>query len=165
MTIHHDVLNLLLVATMVAAFDRFGSQFWLFTLLTLPGTFGHELMHWLMSFVLNGKPGRISVWPRRNGNEWVLGEVVTHHPKWYNMAAISLAPLLLLPVVYFGYLHFVSRTPLWSMTHWLGLYVMAAFIHGAMPSVTDLRLAAAYPIPFYSMALAGGIWLLSWVRL
>ena len=60
-----------------------------------PGTVLHEVLHWVVAFLTNGRPKEISVWPRRSQNgHWTLGTVVIANLTWYNGLWISLAPIL-----------------------------------------------------------------------
>jgi hypothetical protein len=63
--------------------------------LLLPGTVLHELSHWIIAFLLNGKPIQVSLWPKQTDpNNWTLGEVRITHLTWYNGLWIGLAPIL-----------------------------------------------------------------------
>ena len=68
----------------------------LYAVVTLPGTFLHELAHYVAAATLNGHPGNFNLVP--NGN--TLGSV-TFRPNWYNAATVGLAPLLLAPLTVF----------------------------------------------------------------
>ena len=60
-----------------------------------PGPVLHELLHWLVAFLLNGKPTKFSLWPKQiEANKWILGEVHITHLTWYNGLWICLAPIL-----------------------------------------------------------------------
>lgn len=48
---------------------------WRLTILSLPGTFAHELSHLLVGTALFAKPNAISLMPRHVGNTYVLGSV------------------------------------------------------------------------------------------
>lgn len=153
MKLDPDTLNWLVIATTVASFSRFAHSFHLFAVLALPGTLAHEAAHWLVSLLLFGKPAGFTVWPTRQGSVWTLGQVTTRNPTWYNQAPIALAPLLLLPAVYLSYERLIVPVPSWSWQHGLALYLTAAIIHGAIPSLPDWRLAVRAPMPLVLLAL------------
>lgn len=67
----------------------------LYAVVTLPGTFLHELAHYSMAALLQGNPGNFNLIPSGGA----LGSV-TFHPNWYNAASVALAPLLLAPLTF-----------------------------------------------------------------
>ncbi|MGZ3181677.1 MAG: hypothetical protein ACXU8N_04470 [Telluria sp.] len=67
-------------------------------LLIAPGTICHELAHFTVGWLTNARPHGLTVWPRRHGKNWRLGEVSLGHVTWYNAAPAALAPLLLLGI-------------------------------------------------------------------
>lgn len=74
----------------------------MYAITTLPGTFLHESMHYIMAVFLNGSPPTFSVLPTfdMNGNMLTMGHI-TYHPNWYNAAIVGMAPLLLAPMTAF----------------------------------------------------------------
>lgn len=72
---------------------------WLYVAARLPGTFAHELLHFIVGFVLGAKPVSLSIRPRRTvAGRLVYGEVAFTRLRWWNEVPIGLAPLLLLPL-------------------------------------------------------------------
>jgi hypothetical protein len=64
-------------------------------ILLLPGTALHELLHWVVALLTNGRPIHASLWPKRkDADSWTLGEVNITNLTWYNGLWISLAPIL-----------------------------------------------------------------------
>jgi len=120
-----------------------------------PGTLLHELMHWAVALVTNGKPDLPSIWPKRSRDGWMLGHVDFANPRWYNTALIALAPLLLLPLVIWLYLHQIAKIPLFNLWHWLLLYVAITAAMSTLPSRVDLRLAWKYSATTVWVALGG----------
>ena len=60
-----------------------------------PGTVVHELLHWIVGFLLNAQPVSMSLWPRRiSDRQWALGSVSFRNVRWYNAIFVGLAPLL-----------------------------------------------------------------------
>jgi len=99
------------MAGMLWLLNQARRSFWLVSLLALPGTFCHELCHWLVGTALNGQPLRFTVLPRREGRGYVLGSVALGNLRWYNAFFIGLAPLLLLPLAYGLFLWRLGRAP------------------------------------------------------
>lgn len=157
MSIDVTTIDWLIIAALVAGFSRLAHHFGLFSALAWPGTVAHEASHWIIASLLNGKPGRFTVWPQHQGNVWTLGMVVTHNPTWFNQAPIALAPLLWLPGCYFVYEHYVAKLPAWSWPHFAALYLLAAVIHGAIPSQPDWKIALQAPIPLFMLLLVPAV--------
>ena len=64
---------LLGTAAMLWLMNQARRSFWLFSLLVLPGTLCHEFCHWMVGKLLNARPVRFTVVPRRAGGSLVLG--------------------------------------------------------------------------------------------
>jgi hypothetical protein len=94
---HADVLLYLLPSLGLALVFRFlAAKHPFFFLLTLAGTFCHELMHWLVGLLTGARPGRLTVIPVKQGGHWQLGSVTLNRVRWYNAAPAALAPLLII---------------------------------------------------------------------
>ncbi len=137
-------------------------SFWLFSLLVLPGTFCHELCHWTAGHLLNGRPVRFTVLPRREGRGWVLGAVAFSNLRWYNAFFIGLAPLVLLPAAYGLLLWRLDGHPALGWPEAALVFLLANLVFGAIPSGQDLRIAARSPVGW--LLLAGALaW--GWTRI
>ncbi len=137
-------------------------SFWLFSLLVLPGTFCHELCHWLAGHLLNGRPVHFTVLPRREGRGLVLGAVTLSNLRWYNAFFIGLAPLVLLPAAYGLLLWRLGGKPTLGWPEVAMVFLLANLVFGSVPSWQDLRVAARSPIGW--LLLAGGLaW--GWLRI
>lgn len=117
---------------------------WRIALVSLPGTWLHEVSHWLVGLLLAARPVSFSLWPKKDGNSWVLGSVGFTGLNIWNSAPVALAPLLLFAV---GGLVFVQvLQPLFEAGRyglWLVLgYPVAACLFSGIPSSTDLRVGA-----------------------
>ncbi len=134
-------LDCLFVGLCIVASHKATASKWLFALLVLPGTVLHELAHWAMALLCNGRPRAPSVVPNFTGKRWTLGYVIVDHPTWYNRPLIALAPLLLLPLAYLGYRYEVRPLFWWEWRRWLILYVVAMTLASALPSKEDLQMA------------------------
>ena len=149
-------------AAMLWLLNQTRRSFWLFSVLVLPGTFCHELCHWLLGHLLNGQPVHFTVLPRREGRGYVLGSVRLANLRWYNAFFIGLAPLLLLPAAYGLFLWRLGGRPAFDWTEAGMLFLLANLVFGAVPSWQDLRMAARSPIGW--LLLAGAlVW--GWRRL
>ena len=62
----------------------------LFLLVMLPGTFLHELLHFVVGALMNARPSSFSIIPNRTK----LGSVTFTNITWYNAIPAALAPLL-----------------------------------------------------------------------
>ena len=136
--------TLFLSVLMISSLDRIQHRFVVFSLLALPSTFFHETMHFIVALITNGKPVAFSVLPRRKGNVYHLGHVITSNSTFYNTGLISLAPLLLIPLAWLLLRMLPDRNVLWQAATWS--YVMASMIYGSLPSKEDWRNAWATPI-------------------
>lgn len=137
-------------------------SFWLFSLLVLPGTLCHELCHWTLGHLLNGRPVRFTVVPRREGRGWVLGAVALSNLRWYNAFFIGLAPLALLPAAYGLLLWRLNGHPHLGWSEAAMVFLLANLVFGAIPSGQDLRIAARSPIGWLLLA---GVLAWGWTRI
>lgn len=134
-------LDLLFVALCCLVSRKVSASKWLFALWVLPGTALHEIAHWVVAFLLRGRPRALSLWPNFRGRRWTLGYVTIANPAWYNRVPIALAPLLLLPLAGLGYWHGARLWGIDDWRHWLALYGAAMVLSGALPSREDIELA------------------------
>lgn len=106
----------------------------LYALVTLPGTFLHELAHFLSALVFDGRPGNFNLIPSGN----TLGSV-TFHPNWYNAAIVAMSPFLLAPLTaLFAALAARSNNPLKIAG---GGYLAACSWVACVPSPQDFKIA------------------------
>jgi hypothetical protein len=148
-------------AAMLWAMSQARRSFWLLSLLVLPGTFCHELCHWGVGRLLNGRPIHFTVFPKRVGRGLVLGSVVFSNLNWYNAFFIGLAPLLLLVAAYGLFLWRLGGKPEFGWTEAGVVYFLANLLFGAVPSWQDLRVAARSPIGW--LLLLGAL-VYGWLR-
>ncbi len=105
----------------------------------LPGTFLHELTHFIAALVL-GKAEGFSVWPRVEGDSFVFGSVKSRTRLKVLSSFIAVAPVL------------------W----WAILYIIlrrSHFIAGAGPTVTYVK-AIVEKLKSFTYADAFSLWLL-----
>lgn len=131
----------------------------LYALLALPGTFLHELSHWLVAGLLGGQPSSLSIVPVRTERGWRLGSVGIRRVRWFNALPIGCAPLLLAPLALIA----VDQAARWRVdhwAHWAGLYVAAAAGIACLPSLADWKIVLSRPLGllFYASLLGAGGW-------
>ncbi|MFC0678000.1 hypothetical protein ACFFGH_09115 [Lysobacter korlensis] len=83
------------MAVVQRASQRFGM--WAYAIVALPGTFAHELAHFVAALLLHANAGFPSLWPEKVGHSWRLGSVQFRAP-WWRAMPIALAPVALLPL-------------------------------------------------------------------
>ena len=114
-------------------------------LFVVPGTMAHELAHYLVAIVTGGRPAPISLWPRREGDGWVMGSV-SFCPNLLNGALVALAPLYILPpLAWWCGLQHVGASPLAALG-WG--YLAAVLLYSAWPSSTDWNVSFRYPAAY-----------------
>ena len=170
-TLHHSgfVPSFLLIAFFFILLIRACSMRWAMAILALPGTFAHELAHFVVGLILRAEPAGFSVLPRRSGNTWILGEVSFHRISIVNGAFIALAPIMLLPAGWLCLIHIAM--PAWVAGHWvawlLASYFTATVVFASAPSLMDIK--AAIPSLIMYVAAFSMCWLAfpivrSWVH-
>lgn len=118
------------------------------SVLRVVGVLMHETLHLTVGFFVRARPVRMSLIPRRDGNQIILGSVVFERLSWLNAWATALAPLLALPGLY--------ALCIWRTTNHAGgltwqdlvLWTLAGpIILHCWPSRADWRLALiSWPI-------------------
>lgn len=132
------ILSISMIMVILFIFKKI-NNFYLISLLTLPGTFMHELMHFMASFFTFGRPIKFSIFPKKSKGTIVLGSVSSANVTWYNALIISLAPLLLYILAYYMTLSLASiTTPLY---YYATIYFIANILFAGTPSPADWRLA------------------------
>ncbi len=152
-------LWLVLLAGLLWLFQKAKVFAWGFVALVLPGTLCHELCHWLVAKLLNGRPASFSLLPKRQGTSLVLGSVRIAHPRWYNVFFIGVAPLVLLWGAHWIFMRLQFRSV--SLVGLGLIFLVANLAYGAVPSSQDLRMAAKSPVGWVLLG-AGLVW--GWMR-
>jgi hypothetical protein len=135
-----SAFNLIALFVMLLLFfilKRF-TYIYFYLLLLLPGTFMHEILHYLVSLLTLGRPISFSVWPKKVNDYYVLGSVTSQNVRWYNAALISLAPLLLYPTAWYLLLLLPNYSNLYYGPL---LYLIATLVNAGTPSRTDWLVA------------------------
>lgn len=165
MTVPHwpwisGTLELLVPCVLIGAVHRSIARRGTFLLVVsnLPVSLFHECAHYLVALVLGGRPGMISLWPRKAGHGWVLGSV-TFVPTVLSAFPAALAPLAWLPL---GLLLFQYRME-FSGESLEGMFFLYAAVYvcfaASLPSLQDLRVALTHPLSATLwIGLAWGVW-------
>ena len=124
----------------------------IFWILSWPGTVVHELLHYVMGFVLFAQPTKISVLPEdRETSGQTMGYVNFANIQWYNALPTGLAPLLGVFVVLF----IAGLVPKeFSLAGVFWTWVMASILSQVWPSQQDWKVAFS---SIGGAALYGGI--------
>lgn len=131
---------------------------WLFWALFLPGTFLHEVSHWLTAVVLGARASKLSIWPKvKRRGELQMGSVQVEVSDPFRHSLIGLAPLVFGSVVVLligrrlnlehlalafsgGDLEQIWRAIneiLAAPDVWLWLYLIFAISNAMLPSASD----------------------------
>ena len=124
----------------------------------LPGVLIHELLHFCVAIVLNAQPVSFSLWPKRVGpNTWVMGSVAMGNIRWYNGAAVGLAPLIApAAAIWFAPNGLTWKFGMGDLQYWTLAAPMFAM---CLPSSTDLKIAFTSTVPVAVIAALAWWWL------
>ena len=129
-------------------------------LIVLPGTFVHELCHFVAALLLNGHPRGFSIMPRRSANGGLqLGSVSIGNLRWYNCTPITMAPLAGILLIHPLYNLWDAYMP--ANWYLLKFWLLISIATSIVPSSVDIRLALSQPLGlgFYLIVLVSAIWL------
>lgn len=131
---------------------------WQVAVISLPGTFMHELLHGLVGFLLFAKPRSFSIFPKRQGNTWMLGSVGFTNLNIWNSAPVAFAPLVMIGIGWLLYEHWML--PTFMMANYLiwvaSGYVTACTFFSCIPSTTDIKAGAVSGLMYGSVGF--GLW-------
>lgn len=133
-----------------------------FSLLALPGTIGHEVLHFLVGTVTLARPIQASLLPRfhRDGST-TLGYVMFANIRWYNALFVGFAPLLALPAALWLVWYRAGQVPPWHWREILWGYVAANLAYSCLPSRADVDIVLSRPfgLAAWMGVVAGCAWL------
>lgn len=135
-----------------------------FSLVSLPGTVGHELLHFLVGTLTLARPVKVSLIPKfhRDGSA-TLGFVKFSNIRWYNALWVGFAPLLALPAAIALVYYRSAEIPPLSLREIAWSYVAASLTYSCLPSRADVEIVFSKPtgLLFYlgSAAILCWIWL------
>ena len=139
-------LMILLVIVLLKAKYAVYSNIYMSALVNIPGTFLHEMAHFLVGFLLNAAPTGFTLFPKKRGENYVMGSVTFRNVQFYNAIPSSLAPLLLLIIGYYFNRWFFSNIEVTYLTYVLYVLLQTIIIENAVPSSTDFKVAFSYPL-------------------
>ena len=121
------------------------SSMWLSALVNIPGTFLHELMHYVVGAFLNAQPVNFTVFPRKNTmGDYVMGSVSFKNITYYNAIPASMAPLLLLPIGFYLNRYFLPTMQPTFFNYIIYILFQTIIIENAIPSRKDFKIAFSY---------------------
>ncbi len=110
------------------------------------GTFFHELMHLVISFITNGKPKWFSIFPSSNFDKnnklesYTLGYVRSENIRWYNAFYISMAPLLLIYLSFYIYQSFFNYFEVNIYSYLSYIFIIISLLFSSIPSGADFKI-------------------------
>jgi len=145
--INNRFLMILLVIILLKAKYATYSSIWLSSLINIPGTILHESMHFLVGLILNACPTSYDLLPRRDADgNYIMGSVGFRNVTFYNAIPSALAPLLLLPIGWYFNRWYFQNIEI-TLINYIGyILLQTVIIENAVPSSTDFKVAASYPI-------------------
>ena len=148
------------LVAMVAIYACRHAGMWIYALTALPGTFAHELAHFIVAFVLGAQPQFPSLIPQRTAGGWRLGSVAVRAGP-VRALPIAMAPLLLAPLGLWW--ASVLMHPAAGALYFLHTWIVAALLTASLPSKADLKLAwPGFAVLALLAAIAIGAWF--WLR-
>lgn len=145
MFFNNRFMLILLVIVLIRLKYTTYSSMWMSALVNIPGTFLHELTHYLVGLVLNARPCNFTIFPKKaNDGGYVMGSVGFRNVTFYNAIPASMAPLLLLII---GFM--INRYYLPQMSPTMGNYMLYVLlqtivIENSIPSSADFHVAGMY---------------------
>ncbi len=129
------------------------SNIYLASLINIPGTLLHETAHFVVGFLLNASPTSFNIFPKRQGDYYMMGSVGFRNVQFYNAIPASFAPLILLVIGYYFNRWFFSNIEIGYINYLLYILLQSIIIENAIPSVTDIKVAFSHPVGviFYSV--------------
>lgn len=142
------------------------NSMWMCSLVNVPGTFLHELMHFLVGAFLNARPCNFTILPRRDiDGGYVMGSVGFRNITFYNAVPAALAPLLLLPIGYYVNEYVLPMLPATLGNYILYVLLQTIIIENAVPSGADMRVAFCSVSGVLLYAVLFGALFLMWLGL
>ena len=133
----------------------------LLSLFFLPATFLHELAHLIVGIATFAKPTSFNLIPKKENDSYVLGSVNFKNINFFNAFPVSIAPLILLVLVYVldknnfqiykkAYELIFHNTFEFNLFTFLSLiYLNYILIYSGIPSVQDFRVLISKPVGLF----------------
>jgi hypothetical protein len=157
---------LAVVIATAALLHRLRSMPRFFSLISLPGTVGHELLHFLVGTLTLAKPVRVSLMPKfhRDGSA-TLGFVMFSNIRWYNALWVGFAPLLALPFALWLVYYRAAQIPPVSPYELAWSYVAASLTYSCLPSKADVGIVMSKPVGLIVYLGSASALLWMWVKM
>lgn len=137
-------LILLVVILMRFKYTTYRSM-WLSAMVNIPGTFLHELMHYLVGALFNARPCNFTLFPKKNENgDYVMGSVGFQNITYYNAVPAAMAPFLLLPIGFYLNRHMLPVMAPTFSNYVLYVLLQTIIVENAIPSSVDFKVAGMY---------------------
>jgi hypothetical protein len=135
-----------------------------FSLVSLPGTVGHELLHFLVGTLALAKPVKVSLIPKfhRDGSA-TLGFVRFSNIRWYNALWVGFAPLLALPAATWLVYWRSTQIPPLHFPELAWSYIAASLTYSCLPSKADVEIVLSKPAGL--IVYLGSAVILCWIWL
>lgn len=159
-----SALDLAFIASVLVVMHLARRWALLYALVVVPGTFLHELSHWLFATFLGGQPTPLTILPTRTERGWRLGSVGIRRVRWFNALPIGLAPMVLAPLAALALMQ-ASRVDASNWAHWAVLYVAVSAAVSCLPSLVDWKLVASRPLGALLYAALAGAAAYAWLQL
>ena len=141
---NHIVVFIILSVIMGAIHRRVSSSGSILVILyCLPFTIMHEIAHAVAALLTGGRPSSFSVWPKRTGQGWILGSVIST-PTILSAVPTALAPLGWLLIGYYAMVAWPLR-PVW-MPEYLIVVIVYACSAACTPSWQDIKVVLTHPL-------------------
>jgi len=144
--INNRFLVILLVIILLKAKYSTYKSIWMTALINIPGTFLHEMSHYLAGLLLNARPTGFNLLPFKRDESYVLGSVGFSHIRFYNAVPAALAPLLLLFAGYYFNEWFFAHAHISYISYTLYVLLQTIIIENAIPSSADFKIAFSCPL-------------------
>ena len=137
-----------------------------FSVISLPGTIGHELLHWLVGTLALARPVKVSLIPKfhRDGSA-TLGYVMFSNIRWYNAFWVGFAPLLALPAaIWLVYWRSTQIPPLF-LQELAWSYIAASLVVSCLPSKADVSIVLSKPAGLIIYLGSAALLLWMWLKM
>lgn len=122
------------------------SNIYMSALVNIPGTFLHETAHFIVGLLFNACPTRFDLFPKKQGDCYVMGSVGFKNVNFFNAIPSALAPLLLLIIGYYFNIWFFANIKITYLSYILYVLLQTIIIENAVPSSQDFKVAFSFPL-------------------
>ena len=144
--VNNRFIMILLVIVLLKMKYTTYSNVYLSALVNIPGTFLHEMSHYLVGLFLNTYPTSFDLFPKKRDGGYVMGSVGFRNVQFYNAIPSAMAPLLLLIAGYYFNRWFFSNVKITYLSYISYVLLQTVIIENAVPSTQDFKVAFSYPL-------------------